>query len=682
MDLLKKVSDKIIEDEYYDKSLKLLESSFIRGVVFSIYDEMGPDTLYNFPKPRLQEGDIYILSGQEEGEYRSVNEGGVEGADKWDKMGIEGGHDRDDWAGNEGDRNGNAPNKSAPNKSAPDGNNLRNDINVKKREIKKLTQRNYLQISIKSFSLLIGEKIFERDNDIKDQQYSGVIPYPDLDICAYSFFRFYEVKNSTGNNACTFSLLVDNSNSDFIYNNIEIISILVKNVVGYLVRYLYNNEWVSDTSQCHEIYSDVNRMMYIFFRDLVYLEKHKILPIISERPIKVLFLGLKNSGKSSFLSILNRRYSELIEYDLSGHIEQLKIATTLGLFFIVWDLKEHLTLKELDNYRYKILFNDSDIIFYFIEPFDKTKIKMSLECFKIFLEYLYLINKNIPIVVIITKIEKDIKTIAEIKDNIKLIKDSARSIAGHLGFTLDVFQSSIIERETVFNSFKGGFELLIPQKNSLKTLFDNFLRKINGEGILFFNEKGIFIMRYERMSHNKAQSESNRNKDATKKRKRMILNYLEDEGLRYIETYASIEVYLHNQFGKKLKSSRNFLSQINKNFFKNYSFKSDSKKRDASDKDKKNITTDSYERINIEDININELIDLKRVSRKYREEIDFINNLILRFNVKDDLLFVFNKIINKKLIGFICVLFNESNYDERLFLDTRKWLSEELEKIF
>ena len=95
---------------------------------------------------------------------------------------------------------------------------------------------------------MIGEKVLEKDPSLLDMKFYGILPYPDLQVYSYTFFRFYSVtgEGESVPRACTFSLLIDKTKKNFIYDNHDFLKELIQKTVNSLVKYLENGEWASE----------------------------------------------------------------------------------------------------------------------------------------------------------------------------------------------------------------------------------------------------------------------------------------------------------------------------------------------------------------------------------------------------------------------------------------------------
>jgi len=168
-----------------------------------------------------------------------------------------------------------------------------------------MSLRDYMQISIKTLSLLLGDgMLFNKDYALlKQYQYFGVIPFPDFHLTALTFFHFVEVKFDEAPLASAFCILVDENQRGFLYNNIN----RLKNIVID-----FFNQFDKKIAEEFLPQEQVERHFKSLLKKIITIEKTPATPITSQRKMKILFAGLDDSGKTSFLLSIDRKFSKLI----------------------------------------------------------------------------------------------------------------------------------------------------------------------------------------------------------------------------------------------------------------------------------------------------------------------------------------------------------------------------------
>lgn len=446
-------------DDRFNVIYDMLSGSVIRGVVFSVYDKYGPQTLYSFPLPVDQIVDGFGLP-REELIFRKI-EKTRELKEKSEKL--------------EGEMG------------------IKGEMRQTDKLIQTFTSRDYLQIAIKSVSLLIGEKIFDKDPNLLKLAFFGVLPYPDLDVCAYTYFKFYSLIDSTEPKVCTFSLLIDNNRRYYIYENIKFLRAIIEETVNKLIVFLSNKSWSVDSIN-KETSSMVNDIILDFFMKIKLAENRPYTPVTSKQKIKILFVGLKHSGKSSFLLTINRKHSELTRRDSDN--SEIHIADMLGTTVIKWDLGED--LEDLNNFKSKaeIYLFDTNLIYFFVNGTDFSKIDENVKWFELILKNLKRNSIEIPIIIVITRVDSDISEKPEIRKIISEIKSRLSSVTLKYMKNFSFFETSLFDISTILSAFSNGLTLLSPNKDISEYKLREYANKIKASAIMLFNDKGLNVAQY------------------------------------------------------------------------------------------------------------------------------------------------------------------------------------------
>lgn len=497
-------------DERFNVIYDMLSGSVIRGVVFSVYDKYGPQTLYSFPLPVDQSVDGFGLP-REELIFKKI--------EKTKEL----------------------------KERAEKGENI--EIKQTDKLIQTFTSRDYLQIAIKSVSLLIGEKIFEKDPNLLKLAFFGVLPYPDLDVCAYTYFKFYSFEDSTDPKVCTFSLLIDNNRRYYIYENIKFLKSIIEDTVSKMIIFLANKSWTVDGIN-KETSVLVNDIIIDFFMKIKLAENRPYTPVTSKQKIKILFVGLKHSGKSSFLLTINRKHSELTRRDSDS--SEIHIADMLGTTVIKWDLGEDLDAYSSFRSKAEVYLFDTNLIYFFVNGTDYAAIDENVKWLELILKNLKRNSIEIPIIIIITRIDSDISEKPEIRKIVSEIKSKLSSVALRYMKNFTFFETSLFEISTILSAFSNGLSMLSPNKDISEYKLREYAAKINASAIMLFNDKGLNVAQYVNDSEFDMQHSY------------PLRNVIETLSYQYINIYKNVETekeYFQNQPEKSKWSFLNLKSQ-------------------------------------------------------------------------------------------------------------------------
>ncbi len=221
-----------------------------------------------------------------------------------------------------------------------------------------------------------------------------------------SLFHFIKSSFSEKPINSTLSVLIDENMRSFIYNNIERIKLVMLEVVAEIDE-IINDGYVDDKIIEHTFLKLTDKLLEI--------EKNTYIPLTSSRKLKIILAGLDNSGKTSFLLTIDRKYSKLLDLKptLGAEIKHLEI---FGSNIITWDLGGQQKSRKKYITRAPIYLYDADLVYYFIDVRDPARINESIQYFEQILENIRIYEQQTPVLVIISKVDPDIEEKTEIKD--------------------------------------------------------------------------------------------------------------------------------------------------------------------------------------------------------------------------------------------------------------------------
>ena len=446
--------------------LDILRGDTIRGVVFSNYDEFGYQNLYSFPPP-IENLDINLPID------KSIFKKWQQEKDQFFTQSL--------------------PEPTPPPTKRFGG--LR-DINL-------FTERDFLQIAVKSISLLIGEKVLEKDPSLLNLKFYGILPFPDLKVYSYTFFRFYAVKKRNVPHACTFSLLIDKIKTNFIYDNHDLINKLIQETVNSLVVYLEQGEWSSNHIS-PTIVEKIQNTILNFFNTLLPISSSHVHPSLdSHRSKKIIVTGLKNSGKNSFLLTLHRKFDQMDNKGTfqNGDIHMVKI---LGTTVLNWDIEPNIIPFFNLTAHFEIYLDDADLLFFFVDAADLSSFDESKRLFLSILNHLMKMRVSIPLIVILSKIDKDIQYTPILQQNISIIKNEFSNSSLNYSNTILFFETSIFSISSCLTAFSEGLLPLLGIQKDLHILLKNFSTRLELDGIALLNEYGLVFAEYVEESKKRA----------------------------------------------------------------------------------------------------------------------------------------------------------------------------------
>ncbi|MFX0135175.1 MAG: ADP-ribosylation factor-like protein [Candidatus Hodarchaeota archaeon] len=344
-----------------------------------------------------------------------------------------------------------------------------------------LTYRDITQISIKNLSLFISDKIISEEKDLRKIQYFAILPYPDFNTTSLTYFHFIYTNFSKTPIATSFSILVEEKSRSFLYNNINRIKPVVFEFFTTFDKVLY--ETYPPGEQIEEFFRDL-------LRKLIEIEQSPSTPITTHRKMKILFAGLDDSGKTSFLLSVDRKYSKLIGLKPTAGAS-IKSIEALGATIFLWDLGGQKTFREKYIDKAEIYLYEADLLFYFIDIRNKIRFDESIEYLQNLKAVLKEFYQNTPIVYILSKGDSDILNSVEIKENIDFIKEKLVNMFPNE--PLEIYTTSIFQIYTILRAFSSGISKLSPNRDLINYNLKNFSLSINTYLTLLLSIDGLVL---------------------------------------------------------------------------------------------------------------------------------------------------------------------------------------------
>ncbi|MFX0038372.1 MAG: ADP-ribosylation factor-like protein [Promethearchaeota archaeon] len=325
-----------------------------------------------------------------------------------------------------------------------------------------LSYRDITQISIKNLSLFISDNIIQKEKDLEKIQYFAILPYPDFKTTSLTYFHFIRINSESKAVPTAFSILVEENKRSFLYNNIN----RIKPVV-----FEFFSKFDKEISKIYPPREDVEPQFRNLLSDIIEIEHSPSTPITTHRKMKILFAGLDDSGKTSFLLSVDRKYSKLIGLKPTAGAS-IKSIEALGATIFLWDLGGQKRFREKYIDKAEIYLYEADLMFYFIDIKNRTRFDESIEYLQNLKNVIKEFNQTTPIVYILSKGDSDILDSEDIKDNIEFIKNKLKAI--HENESIEMYITSIFQIFTILRAFSSGISKLSPNRDLINHNLKNF----------------------------------------------------------------------------------------------------------------------------------------------------------------------------------------------------------------
>jgi len=344
-----------------------------------------------------------------------------------------------------------------------------------------LSLRDVTQISIKNLSLFISDREFSQNDEFQDLKYFAILPYPDFKATSLTYFHYIENSSFDQPVATAFSILVDEYSRSFLYNNINRIKPIVTEFFTKFDQKVLEN---------YPPQAEIEGFFIELFNQFNEIEKNPSTPITSHRKLKLIFAGLDDSGKTSFLLSVDRKYSKLIGLKPTTGAS-IKSIEALGATIFLWDLGGQLKFRRKYIDKAEIYLYEADLIFYFIDIRNESRFDESIEYLLSIKKVLAEFKQNTPIVYILSKGDSDILNTGEIKNNIENVKQKLFDITSKE--SPEFFVTSIFQIFTILRAFSSGISKLSPNRNLINHNLKNFSVSTKAYLTLLLSEDGLVL---------------------------------------------------------------------------------------------------------------------------------------------------------------------------------------------
>ncbi len=348
-----------------------------------------------------------------------------------------------------------------------------------------LEEQSGLLIAMKTISLLMGDATYQDGIGTEGVNYFGILPFPDLKLNGLTyFFLIPEVKARGKALAATITVLINEENKVFFYENMKYLRIIIDKAATQIQSNKQQNE--------REIIMDeIREELFEFANELKD-------PFSTKRQIKILLTGLDKAGKTSFMYGIRRKYSEIIKSMPTKGVERSEenIFEEQNSQISLWDLGGQKKYRERYLEQSKIYLYNIDLMFFFIDIQDVERIDEALDLLRKILNIIIELDEFPPIVVCLNKFDPDLKGSKEIFKNLEVIADTIKENSDK--FFIKIFQTSIFDHWSLISAYSFGLSQLSPNRELFRNQLKKFAKKTNSDAILLLNENGIILSNFSK----------------------------------------------------------------------------------------------------------------------------------------------------------------------------------------
>jgi small GTP-binding protein len=343
-----------------------------------------------------------------------------------------------------------------------------------------------LLIAMKTISLLMGDTVYQNGNSTEDVNYFGILPFPDLKLNGLTYFFLILDPTARGNaKAATVTILIDEDDRVFFYENMKYLRVIIDSAASKV-------QTAKTVENMKNIMDELKAELFDFTSEIKD-------PFSFKRQIKILMTGLDRAGKTSFLRAVKKQYSEIIKTLPTKGVarSEEKIFEEQNSIISVWDLGGQKAYREKFLEQRKVYLYNVDLLFYFIDIQDETRINDSIELFNKIVDSLVELEEFPPIVICLNKCDPDIK---EKEETRVIVKDAIERITKiSERFFINIFETSIFDGFSLISAYSYGLSQLSPNRKLFENQLKHFAKKITSDAILLLNENGIILSNFSKI---------------------------------------------------------------------------------------------------------------------------------------------------------------------------------------
>ena len=224
---------------------------------------------------------------------------------------------------------------------------------------------------------------------------------------------------------------------------------------------------------------------------------------MSQEMLKVLVVGLDNSGKTSIINTLEQKLARFHALKPTVSFEIRDEFTILGLPIKIWDLGGQKQYRDEYLTKKGFIFGESNLLFYVVDVQDPKRYTEAVDYFEKAIEFLEKIELPLKIVVLLHKADPEIKHTPKFQKNISMLKnlfkkldvqDPRRYFDVERPFQKLTFSpTSIYDRENLSKAFIAGIFKTLPKTKVIQEALNEFMKNSGSQAVVLLDENVLII---------------------------------------------------------------------------------------------------------------------------------------------------------------------------------------------
>ncbi len=211
---------------------------------------------------------------------------------------------------------------------------------------------------------------------------------------------------------------------------------------------------------------------------------------------KILMIGLDNGGKSSILAVVQDKFSIIKDLLPTRGVKREKL-DFFGYPILSWDLGGQVQYREMMYFKKpELFFSEADLILYVIDSQDPNRFSEAATYFEQVLNILDELKEYPPILIVINKSDQDVRKTLQWQKNVASIKNKFDNILSNYkdkGFTMDYYDTSIFQKETIMQMFSIGLKKVSETSEIIEHILEEFNSQIESRALSLISMDGLIF---------------------------------------------------------------------------------------------------------------------------------------------------------------------------------------------
>ncbi len=224
---------------------------------------------------------------------------------------------------------------------------------------------------------------------------------------------------------------------------------------------------------------------------------------MSQEMLKVLVVGLDNSGKTSIINTLEQKLARFHALKPTVSFEIRDEFKILGLPIKVWDLGGQKQYRDEYLSKKGFIFGESNLLFFVVDVQDPKRYTQAVDYFEKAVEFLEKIELPLKTVILLHKADPEIKYKPKVQKNISMLKDLFKNLdkedpRRHFNVKrpfqdLTFSSTSIYDRESLSKTFVNGIFQILPKTQVIQEALNEFMKNSGSQAVVLLDENVLII---------------------------------------------------------------------------------------------------------------------------------------------------------------------------------------------